>query len=60
MTLLTNDGLVEMVNNPEEYSCQGQLKIVQKWQFENVQLWQFKMALYDQSPISIYMTCLQF
>ena len=40
--------------------CQGQLKIVQKWQFENVQLWQFKMALYDQSPISIYMTCLQF
>ena len=21
--------------------CQGQLKIVQKWQFENVQLWQF-------------------
>ena len=27
--------------------CQGQLKIVQKWQFENVQLWQFKMAIYD-------------
>ena len=26
--------------------CQGQLKIVQKWQFENVQLWQFKMAIY--------------
>ena len=28
-------------------ACQGQLKIVQKWQFENVQLWQFKMAIYD-------------
>ena len=26
--------------------CQGQLKIVQKWQFENAQLWQFMMAIY--------------
>ena len=27
-------------------ACQRQLKIVQKWQFENVQLWQFRMAIY--------------
>jgi hypothetical protein len=33
--------------------CQGQLKIVQKWQFENVQLWQFRTATYGQSLILI-------